>query len=283
MQRSFTAVSSTLNTNSGSAYHLSIQSDLSGLCFCVLNLDCMQYVALQALPFSTAVVDYNDLQQALERTLSAEPLLNLRFSSVSCMYTSRSAALIPNVLADKTLIKGFLEFNAPLNELDEVHTCPLPSLDASAIFAVPSPLAAKLTGKYKSVRFYHQCAPLLLLLPQQAKQGRHNELLTVNINSGFADIALYARGGLKIYNSFELQNPTDLVYFLHAIAHQHKVNEKTAGLLLSGNTGRYMDEVAPFFPLLMPARPHTQLSFAPELKAVADHRFTHLFSLYECA
>jgi hypothetical protein len=243
----------------------------------------MQYVALQALPFHTKVVDYNDLQKALGHTLNREPLLNLKFSSVSCMYISRSVTLIPNVLADKTLLKSFLEFNAPFNELDEVHCCPILPLDAEAVFAIPSPLASKFSSKYGKVKFYHQCVPMLSQLPEQAKHSKHDELLAVNINNGFADIALYARGGLKIYNTFELLAPTDLVYFMLAVARQHKVNEKKARVLLSGDIGAYVSEIAAFFPLLIQAKPHTQHPIAPELRAMADHRFFHLFSLYECA
>ncbi len=281
MQHAFTVTNSTLNK--GSSYHLSIQSDLNGLCFCVLDLDSKQYVALQSLPFRTAVVDYDDLQAVLGRILSSEPLLNLNFNSVSCMYNSRNATLIPNILADKTQLKRFLEFNTPLNELDEVHSCPIPTLDAEAVFAIPSPLAAKLTGKYNRVRFYHQCVPMLTLLPKQAKAHKYNELLAVNVNNSFADIALYARGGLKIYNTFELQAPADLVYFMLAIARQHKINEKKVGVLLSGNISEYVNEVAAFFPSIIQANSLTTMSLVPELLPIADHRFAHLFSLYECA
>ena len=283
MRHSFTVADSSLNAAGENAYHLSIQSDLNGLCFCVLNLDRKRYVALHAQPFHPPVVDYNDLQKVLERKLGSEPLLNLSFRSVSCMYTSRSVTLIPNVLADKVLLKSFLEFNAPLNELDEVHSCPLPALGAEAVFAVPSPLAAKLTGKYKNVKFYHQCVPMLSLLPEVFKHDEQGELLSVNVNSGFADIALYARGGLKIYNTFELQTPADLVYFMLAVARQHKVNEKKAEVLLTGNISAYADEVAAYFPALVQVKPYTQLPLAASVQAAADHRFTHLFSLYECA
>ena len=283
MRHSFTVADSSLNTVGENAYHLSIQSDLNGFCFCVLDLDRKRYVALQAQPFHPPVVDYNDLQKALERTLNSERLLNLNFSSVSCMYTSRSVTLIPNILVDKMLLKSFLEFNAPLNELDEVHSCPIPSLGAEAVFAIPSPLAAKLSSKYKNVKFYHQCVPMLSLLPEMFKHDEHGELLSVNINNGFADIALYARGGLKIYNTFELQTPADLVYFMLAVARQHKVNEKKMEVLLSGNIGAYVGEVAAYFPALIQVKPYTQLSLAASLQAVANHRFTHLFSLYECA
>lgn len=283
MQYAFTVADSSLQHAAGGSYHLSVQSDLNGLCFCILDLESRQYVALQSLPFLSAVVDYNDLQLALERTLSVEPLLNLSFSSVSCMYSSRCATLIPNILADRTLLKKFLEFHTALNELDEVHSHPIFPLDAEAVFAIPSPLAAKFSSKYGKVKFYHQCVPLLSLLPEQAKEEKHDELLAVNINNGFADVALYARGGLKIYNTFELQAPADLVYFMLAVARQHKVNEKKSGVLLSGNIGAYVNDVAAFFPRLIQAKPHTKIALAPEVEAAADHRFTHLFSLYECA
>ncbi|MDR0414624.1 MAG: DUF3822 family protein [Prevotellaceae bacterium] len=277
------AVDSTFNVHGGSALHLSIQSDLEGLCLCVLDLDRRQYVAFKSMPYERPVVDYNDMQSALSSLLGADPLFNVGYCSVSCMYASRHATVIPMSMFDSNLLKSFLELNDTINELDEVHSHPIPQLDAVAAFAVPSPLAATLLKKYGKVKFYHQCVPMLSFLQRHAGKCNPDGLLAVNLNRGFADIALYVHGALRIYNSFALQSPENLAYFMLAVTCRHGVSEKKTSVLFSGDVEPYIKVIPPFFHELVLDEPRTQMSVARELSDVANHRFSHLFSLYECA
>ncbi|MDR1416505.1 MAG: DUF3822 family protein [Prevotellaceae bacterium] len=285
MYTPFVAVDSTLDAHgsSAAALHLSIQSDLDGLCFCLLDLDRRKYVAFKSIPYEQTVTDYNDMQPTLSALLNSDPLLNASYRSVSYIYTSRHAAAIPMAMFDRSLLKSFLELNDFVNELDEVHSAPIPQLDAVAAFAVPSPFAAALLKKYGKVKFFHQSVPMLTFLQRRAKDHNPESLLAININHDFADIALFVRGALKMYNTFALQSPEDLAYFMLAIAHQHKVATKQTSVLFSGNVEPYLKVIPPFFRALVLDEPHTRMGFARELSDVADHQFTHLFSLYECA
>jgi hypothetical protein len=283
MYMPFAATDSAFDAQSGGNLHLSIQSDLSGLCFCVLDLDKSKYVAFRSAPYAKPIVDYNDVKPALGALLDSDPLLSAPFSSVSCLYVSRHATVIPEAMFDGSLLKLFLEFNNPINELDEVHGSRTPLPDVAVAFAIPSPLAATLLEKYRRVKFYHQCVPMLKHLKEHAEMYNAETLFAVTIHGDFADVALYAGGALKIYNTFTLHAPEDLIYFMLAIAHRQQIPEKKTSVLLSGDVEPYVKEFAPLFHALIPAMPHTQMSFAYELSDVAGYRFTHLFSLYECA
>ncbi|MDR2814448.1 MAG: DUF3822 family protein [Prevotellaceae bacterium] len=279
----FVATDSAIDAQSGDALHLSIQSDLSGFCFCVLNLDRRKYVAFKSIPYAQPIVDYNDMKPALNTLLEGEPLLSASFNSVSYLYASRHATIIPKPMLDCSLLKSFLEFNNPINELDEVHSHAIPHMNAVVAFTVPSPFAATLLEKYGNVKFFHQSVPMLKHLQEHAGMYNPENLFAVNIGNGFADVALYAHGALKIYNTFTLHAPEDLTYFMLAIAHRQQIPEKKINVLLSGDVEPYIGEFPSLFHALTPAMPHTQMSFAYELSSVAGHHFTHLFSLYECA
>jgi hypothetical protein len=277
------ATDSAFDAQSSGNLHLSIQSNLSGLCFCVLDLERRTYVAFKSMPYATPIVDYNDMQPALSELLDGEPLLGADFSSVSYLYASRHATIIPSAMLDGSLLKSFLELNNPINDLDEVHCNHIPQLDAAVAFTVPSPFAATLLEKYGSVKFYHQCVPMLKHLQEHVSMYNAEDMFAVNISCGFADVALYAGGTLQIYNTFTLHAPEDLAYFMLAIARRQQISEKHTSVLLSGDIEPYIKDFPPLFHSLIPAAPHTQMSFAYELSAVAGYRFTHLFSLYECA
>ncbi|MDR3366347.1 MAG: DUF3822 family protein [Prevotellaceae bacterium] len=277
------ATDSAFDAENSGALHLSIQSDLSGLCFCVLDLERRTYVAFKSIPYAAPIVDYNDMQPALSELLAGEQLLAARFSSVSYLYASRHATIIPSAMLDGNLLKSFLELNNPINDLDEVHSSHIPQLNAAVAFAVPSPFAATLLEKYGSVKFYHQSVPMLKYLQEHVSMYSSENLFAVNISCGFADVALYAGGTLKIYNTFTLHAPEDLAYFMLAIARRQQISEKKTSVLLSGDIEPYIQDFPSLFHSLIPAIPHTQMSFACELSDVAGYRFSHLFSLYECA
>jgi hypothetical protein len=276
------AIEDSFDISKTDRYHLSIQSNLDGLCFCILDLDNNTYVALKKQKYNIPIVDYNDLQKAVATLIEQEPLLQNQYKSSICMHNTRRVTLIPRVFAEKHLLKSFLEFTCPLNELDEIHTQPIKVINAEAIYAIPSPIACKLHEKLPNIRFCHQSAPMINLLEEQVNQQNVSELFLVNINDGFADIALYARGGLKIYNTFEINAPSDLIFFLLYMARQHKVNEKKVTILLSGNIGTYVKELAEVFPHLSQARASEKFSYAKALYEYADHRFANLFALYQC-
>jgi hypothetical protein len=284
MYMPFTATDSAFDEQkNGNALHLSIQSDLGGLCFCTLDLDRRRYVAFKSMPYAQPIVDYNDMQPALSRLLDGDTLLSADYSSVSYIYASRSATIIPKYMLDGSLLKSFLEFNNPINDLDEVHSAVIPQMDAAVAFTVPSPFAATLIGKYGKVKFYHQSIPMLKRLLEYVDSNGKENLLAVNIGREFADMALYAGGELKIYNTFAMQTAEDLSYFMLAITRRHQVSERKTSVLLSGNVEPYVKEIPSFFRVLVLDEPHTRMGFARELKDVANHRFSHLFSLYECA
>ncbi|MDR1227181.1 MAG: DUF3822 family protein [Prevotellaceae bacterium] len=280
MQKAFALINSALDLRRTGEYHLSIQSNLSGLVFCVLDLKSNTYIALKSIPFQSCIIDWNDLHKEVAAIIQQEPLLEGHYASVASMHISRTATMVPNALVDKDLLKSYLGFTSTLNELDEVHHRQLPNLDLHAVYAIPSPLAALLNLSLNKVTYCHQSVPLLHSLSLAVQEHKKKELFAVNINQGFADIALYARGGLKIYNTFEVSTATGLLYYLMFIAKQHKVEEKKADVLLSGEIEHNVEELAAFFPNLIQGKASRQYRYVSELAGYIDHQLVNLFALH---
>jgi hypothetical protein len=280
MQKAFAIVSSALNIKTTGGYHLSIQSNLSGLIFCVLDLQRNTYVALKGFPFRSRIIDYNDLHKEVAAIIAREPLLASRYASAVCMHVSRSATLVPSTWVDNNLLKSYLYYTTTLDELDEVHHRQIPNHNIQTIYAIPSPLAALLSSSLGKVSYCHQSVPLLHSLYTYVKEHKEEDIFMVNINQGFVDIALYARGELKIYNTFELNTATDLLYYLMFIAKKHKVEEKTTGVMLLGEVERHADRLVNFFSNIIQGKAPRQYHYASELAGYADHQLVNLFALH---
>ncbi|MGL4364496.1 MAG: DUF3822 family protein [Bacteroidales bacterium] len=263
--------------------HLSIQSNLNGLCFCLLNPETKEYFAFQKTLYQPVVVDYNDLQIAIDALLQKDTLLNLQFESVSCLFISRHSVLIPTGFSEPIQFKFFLEQNTLIHELDEIHYSSLSSHGIDTVFAIPNPLAAKLIGKYNKVRFYHQIVPLLDISYRYLEEG-HKTVLTVNIHQEFADIILIQNGKLMIYNTFEINSSNDLLYFLLAISKKYDLNKMLLKLLIFNDTKVDLGNIPFLFPSLqiIQSTSFDYYDFSPNLHKHLTSEFSLLFSLYQC-
>ncbi|MGL4909451.1 MAG: DUF3822 family protein [Bacteroidales bacterium] len=262
--------------------HLSIQSNLSGLCFCLLNTETKEYFALQTCAYSPVVVDYNDLQKAVDSLLQNEELLNLPIEDVSCLFPSRCSSLIPTGFSEPAQFKFFLEQNTLIHELDEIHYLSIPSIEVDAVFTIPNPLAAKLSGKYRRLKFYHQIAPLLNISYQYVEQG-YNTVLALNTYEDFVDILLIQEGQLLMYNTFEVDLSEDLIRCLLSLSHQYKLNNLLVKLLVINDAKKNLGNIPFLFPNLKILFPDPiGYSFSPYLQKHIVDQYSLLFSLYQC-
>ncbi|GHU93604.1 hypothetical protein FACS1894156_0670 [Bacteroidia bacterium] len=249
--------------------------------FCIFDAQQQKYVALKSLPYAKSVQDYNDLNKGVAAIIAEEPLLQLPYKEVLCMYPNRCCTLVPSKWAPPPLFKQQLELNHVLSDLDEINVCPIPSIDAECLFAVPGPLSAKLFEKLGRVTYVHQSALLVQNLMQWKDVCTSSALFAVNIGQDYADIALCAQGQCKLYNTFTIRSANDLVYFLMLIAQQYKIENGQSSLLLSGNVDAYMPTLSQFFADIL----HTKLSpeyYVDELHKCLHPRFDLLFSLVQC-
>jgi len=264
------------------ACHLSVQADLHGFSFCIFDHQQKKHVVFRKYFLQTQRLMDNFVRQ-LEDLLKTDDLLMLPYSSSVFLFLSQKSTLIPDNYFDQHMLKSYLEFNHELDVLDEIHYNYLPSVDAYNVFALHTYIASAIGHHFKGVRFFHQAMPFIEKVSDYS-DNRQKQIMAVNINHHFFDVAVCSSGRLKLYNTFQYKEPTDLVYFILYICNEFEMDPLTMELILSGELSdmmSYRDAIREYIPGLQTLKTADN-NLAEGLAKVRESNYFTLFNLIHC-
>jgi hypothetical protein len=275
-------IDNTFRKEHSSTYRLFVQADLHGFSYCIYNPQQKKHVAFRKYFLQTNRSVENFLKQLAE-LLKSDDLLRLSYSSSVFLFLTQKSTLIPDTYFDQRVVKSYLEFNHELDALDEIHYNYLPSVDAYNVFAIHTYIASAISNHFKGVRFYHQAMPLIEKVSEYS-DNRQKQIMAVNINHHFFDVALCINGRLQLYNTFQYKEQTDLLYFILYICNQFDLDPLQLELVLSGELSdmmSYRDAIHEYVPGMQTLK-ITENSLAEGLTRVKESAYFTLFSLIHC-
>ena len=110
-----TQKSNNLTTNNNKA--LSIQINLSGLSFCIINQGDRNIEFLQDIPFGKKCTPFEVLEQ-LKSALDDNPIFKTDFDDVTIIYQNELSNLVPKELFNENNCADYLKFNAKILKSD---------------------------------------------------------------------------------------------------------------------------------------------------------------------
>ena len=264
------------------ACHLSVQADMHGVSFCIFDHQQKKHVAFRKYFLQTQRLMDNFVRQ-LEELLKTDDLLMLPYSSSVFLFLSQKSTLIPDNYFDQRMLKSYLEFNHELDALDEIHYNYLPSVDAYNVFALHTYIASAISHHFMGVRFYHQAMPFIERITDYS-DNRQKQIMAVNINHHFFDVAVSSSSRLKLYNTFQYKEPTDLVYFILYICNEFEMDPLTLELVLSGELSdmmSYRDAIREYIPGVQTLKTADN-NLSEGLAKVKESNYFTLFNLVHC-
>jgi hypothetical protein len=264
-------------------YHLSIQADLSGFSFCILDIKRRLYIGLRSHTFEK-IYSIEDYANKLTEAFKEDKLLDCQYKSISFIYLSQKSTLIPDSFFDKENLRAYFEFNLNLNELDEIHYNFLSEISAFNIFAIPNYIVNEIIGRFENVKLFHQATPFIKTIFKN-KDNKENKCVFVNMNNKFLDIAVTAENRLCLYNTFQFQNEADLLYFVLYIYKQLNLNTRKNKLFISGEQSdniEYYSALKKYITTVRYLEPFGFL-FSGILEKLNKYKFVNLFNLFRCA
>lgn len=278
----FAYIDETLDINTSQSYELSIQVNLNGLSFCLLDTIRNKYIALvhKSIDNYNSFNEYLDL---LESTIENDELINQEYKKVKLLWLSNKNTLIPATLFSTENLKSYFEFNQVLDELDEIHFNELKYAQAYSVFTIPNQIATVFTRAFPRIKIFNQQSALI----ENALYSSHsNEYKAfVNIEKDFFDLAITQKGNLKLYNNFPYQSENDILYYMMYSFEKLGIKAGKIELTLSGEiekkstTYKKMNE---FIHHLKFEKHSDEHSFSYTFKKVPQHYFSNLFSLNHC-
>ena len=211
---------------------LSIQVNLNGFSFCIYPDEGSKILAFRHYNFAQSEMQ-EDLLYNTREILNKDELLRFFFKNVDVIYTGRKSTLVPDEFFKSENLKSILEFNQPIDELDEIHFNSIQGCKSQLVFAIPNYFTSLVLDKFPGAVFLNQATPLLNYALSD-REGSGKERVIVQLNKDFFDLIIMREGKLKLYNTFLYVSSTDLVYFILYACKQITINLKKTPLYFLG-------------------------------------------------
>jgi hypothetical protein len=260
-----------------------IQADKSGLAYCILDNSQGTHVIFRRYKFENVHLP-GDLLRKITETFDRDEYLALSFHTIRFMGYSRQSTLVPSAFFKHDSMIDFLEFNITGESVGEVFSNYISPLQVHNVFSLPRELISLIILHYKKVEFSHQATPFLWHLTYQS-EVLNKAAVYVGLNSDFFDIAVMHDNELKLYNTFEYVNETDLLYYILNVYKQLDVETKEVPLVLSGELSSkliYYDTLRQYIPGVRYDLDSGLPPLSPGLLPLVKHKYINLLSLHNC-
>ena len=212
-----------------SHYRMTIQCSLGGLSFALLDAETQTLVALECYQ-SDLLADSNDLFRTLERALEDKGLNNKSFASVTFITDNRYCSLIPEPLFNEADQAKYLDFAFQIPDTYSIVSERLASAQCFNVYALPTALKDKVTGKWPNTHFTHTSS---IFIDSILKKEDGNGIF-VNVRNRDFDMLVKKEGKLQFFNNFKFNAKEDFAYFLLFAMEQNNLSGQDTLVRFSG-------------------------------------------------
>ena len=276
----FELLDETFDLNLANSYHLSIQADLDGFSFSVLNPSKGKYIVLKQYSFRDLQSE-DDLYLQIQKVLKEDPLLQKSYASVFCLYPDPRSTLLPAALFDRDLLKSYFEFNHPLGDLDELHYNHLKNPDAYLIFPMYHEIASLYLQKWVNASFYHPVSALT----DEVLGSAIGQSVNIHLYGKHFDIIVNEDKHLKLHNNFSYRSEEDMLYFILFVFDKLELDQENTPVYLSGNIDKFSDSASflrPYFKNLNFRKFPAGFQYSPAFDRIQEHIYLTVFKIYHC-
>ncbi|WP_179344790.1 DUF3822 family protein [Winogradskyella ursingii] len=215
---------------------LSIQFNLNGLSFCILNRSLNTIEFLKSIDFEQKLTP-NDALNRLKSELSANTVFSDTFDAVTVIHQNELASLVPKDLYDENHKADYLKFNSKILRTDLISTDDV-SINNSVNVFVPyvnvNNYILDIFGEF----VYKHSSTLLIDASLQTKNSSDKPEVYLNVNSASLELLVVERGELLLFNVFQYSTKEDLIYYVLFVFEQLKLDAETTQLNLTGTVNK---------------------------------------------
>jgi hypothetical protein len=269
----------TFDKNQSHNYHLSIQSGMNGLSFCLLDTVRNKYIGFHHYPSQS-----NEYVSSLIPIIQADPVLTLSYKSVSHMFVDGRNTLVPTSLFDAKKAAMFYQLSHGQSGCSEILSNQLDNAMAVNIFTYPPDFLIRLKEIYPGIKTFHRSSPFVEALVLHSAKWIRSKCY-VSISKSEIDIGIAQMKKLEFYNSFTYKENSDIVYYLLNVLERFKLSNMLTEVYISADVENH-DELFEFlnnyFNLIKFIRPSDQYLYSYMFDELQLTRFANLFNLALC-
>ncbi len=273
----------TLDINITKSYSLSIQIDLNGFSFCLLDTIRNKYVALRHYSYDHLAEDPG---KNIRAVFEQDEFLKQEFKGSKMIYTTRQSTLVPEPLFNKENVKDYFSFNhSPNGNQYGIFFNHLKHAGAYVVFAVPEHVTSVVQEYLPSVKIFHQSVPLIENIFMNRRNRKDQGIAYLNVSEKLFDIVVIDDKKLNLHNCFSFHDENDLLYFTLYVFEQLKLDPGDTEIILSGRITKTMKQYEVLKKYIRNIRFHplnTQFTYSYTFNEIPSHTYLNLLNLYPC-
>ncbi len=274
-------VDETFDLKLASEYHLSIQVGLDGFSFFILDIIRKKHIVLRHIPLIFGKLQF--IVKKIEAIFDEEEKLNASFQSVSIIYSTNKATLLPKVYSEIRFFDQVTGLTNDINRNEDICMNDLPGFNQQILFSYPRELMSLLNRKFTEFHFKHKSVPLLASAVNQRNEKKNT--LVINFEKKYVRMIAIKDMQIALYNSFYFKNESDFLYYTLNICHTLQIDPERDELLIGGyvaDDSSYIRQLKKYVSNVYFLKPSPDFYYSNTFDKVQKHQFVSLLNSYPC-
>lgn len=228
---------------------------------------------------------HDELLQTLDMLFDAHAFLKAAFwKSIKISIKNNKYVQVPEALFLEEAKTEYLQFNAYIDDDEEVYSILNKKTKAVTVFALSSRLKNWLMGLYPNskVIFMHQSAVLIETLTNYSTYKKDNSLF-IYVDRFKLHIMSCKGGNLLYYNQFAIKQFSDYIKYIMLVLKSLNLSQQNSQVVLWGYIGKNSPHYNEFYKyinnVIFGHRPKF-LTFGYMFDEVQDHHFFDLYGMH---
>ncbi|PQV46219.1 uncharacterized protein DUF3822 [Jejuia pallidilutea] len=230
------ALKKTKNLDTITNQKLSIQISLSGLSFCILNINTNTFENFEYIPFNKKVNPFVALER-LMHYFDTREYLQKTFNDILVIHENDLSTLVPKPLFNKDYLADYLKFNSKILKSDYINYDTLDNNESVNVYVPYVNINNFIYDAFGEFTFKHFSTILIDEILKNEKNSSVNKVY-VHVSEQHFEIVAVNSGKLKLYNTFEYKNAEDFIYYLLFTLEQLNYNPEHINVVLIGNISK---------------------------------------------
>ncbi|WP_299126112.1 DUF3822 family protein [uncultured Winogradskyella sp.] len=211
---------------------LSIQINLNGLSFCILNRETKSIEFLNTITFANKLTP-NDILDHLKAELSSNTAFSEDFDAVIVIHQNELATLVPKNLYNENNKADYLKFNSKILRTDFITEDDI-NINESINVYVPYVNINNYIFETFGEFIYKHSSSILVDTILSKEKATEEPIVYININKNTIELLVINKGQLQLFNVFEYHSKEDFIYYILFVYEQLKLDVETTPIKLSG-------------------------------------------------
>lgn len=214
--------------------HLSIQINLDGFSFCILNNDLKEITALYHFDYFENNLTLDNILINIQQIVLEEPLLQNKYQSVNITIKNKLNTFVPLELFEEQLVSNYLQYSTKVLSNDFITHDVLEKDQLVNVYIPFVNITNFFLDQFGPFNYKHAGTVLVERLIDLNKDSDTIKVY-VHVSKNDFEIIVLKQQELILYNSFVLNTYEDFAYFILFIFEQLQLDRDVHNIILLGD------------------------------------------------